>query len=223
MAIKDWACAARPREKLLEHGPAALTDAELLAILLRTGVRGRSAVDLGAALLARFGGLRGLMAADTAVLEEPGVGPAKAVALRAALELARRHLNEALARGAALESPAAARDYLLMQLRDRAREVFAALFLDNKHRVLAFEELFQGTVNGAAVYPREVARRCLEHNAAALIVAHNHPSGDPEPSAADRALTDRLREALALVDVRLLDHFVIGAGRVVSFSERGWL
>lgn len=224
MPITDWPESERPREKLLARGPGALSDAELLAIFLRTGVPGMTAVDLARTLLARFGGLRGLLAADRGTLcAAPGLGPAKYAQLQAAVEMARRHLYEGLVRGEPITSPLAARDFLLARLRDRPHEVFAALFLDTRHRVIAFRELFRGTVDGAAVHPREVVRAALALNAAALIVAHNHPSGVAEPSAADVGITRRLREALALVEVRLLDHLVVGDGTVVSLAERGLL
>ncbi len=224
MAISDWPEAERPREKLLARGPQALSDAELLAIFLRTGTAGKTAVDLARELLTRFGGLRPLLTADArAMCDAPGLGPAKYAQLAAALEMGRRHLGEKLARGAALESTADTRRYLESRLRDLPYEVFCCLFLDNRHRVLAFEELFRGTLNGTAVYPREIVKRALSHNAAAVILVHNHPSGVAEPSRADETLTDRLREALTLVDVRLLDHLVVGDGETVSFSERGLL
>lgn len=224
MAITDWPEAERPREKLLARGPQALSDAELLAIFLRTGTVGKTAVDLARELLARFGGLRPLLMADAESLcDAPGLGPAKYAQLAAALEMGRRHLGEKLARGTALESTADTRRYLESRLRDLPYEVFCCLFLDNRHRVLAFEELFRGTLNGTAVYPREIVKRALSHNAAAVILVHNHPSGVAEPSRADETLTDRLKEALALVDVRLLDHLVVGDGEMVSFSERGLL
>lgn len=224
MSIKDWQPAERPREKLLHRGAEALSDAELLAIFLRTGVTGKSAVDLARELLERFAGLRGLL---TASREEfcaaQGLGDAKFVQLQATLEIARRHLAENLKRGDALTDPAATQRYLIARLRDLAHEVFACLFLDNRHRVIAYEELFRGTLDGASVHPREVVKRALAHNAAAVIFAHNHPSGVAEPSSADRSLTRRLREALGLVDIRVLDHFVVGDGHGVSFAERGYL
>jgi len=224
MPITDWPADERPREKLLKLGPAALSDAELLAIFLRTGVRGTSAVDLARLLLSQFGGLRPLLGAGQQRLcDSPGLGPAKFAQLQAALELARRHLRELLERGPALGSPADTRAYLQMALRDRQQEVFCCLFLDNRHRVLAFEEMFFGTIDGTSVHPREVLRRVLAHNAAAVILAHNHPSGVAEPSRADEGLTRRLVDALALVDVRVLDHLVVGDGEVVSFAERGLL
>lgn len=224
MAITDWPEAERPREKLLARGPEALSDAELLAIFLRTGTAGKTAVDLARELLARFGGLRPLLTADAeAMCGAPGLGPAKYAQLAAVLEMGRRHLGEKLARGSALESTADTRRYLQSRLRDLPYEVFCCLFLDNRHRVLGFEELFRGTLNGTAVYPREIVKRALFHNAAAVILVHNHPSGVAEPSRADETLTDRLKEALTLVDVRLLDHLVVGDGEMVSFSERGLL
>ena len=224
MAITDWPTAERPREKLMGQGAAALSDAELLAIFLRTGGRGRTAVDLGRELLHASGGLRPLLELPLSRLRSlPGMGAARTAQLLGALELGRRYLAAELQREAALARPEDAGRYLTAKLRHYPQEVFACLFLDNKHRVLACEELFHGTIDGAAVYPREVVRRCLEHNAAALILAHNHPSGVAEPSEADRAITRRLVEATALVDVRVLDHLVIGDAGWVSLAERGWL
>ncbi len=224
MAITDWPEAERPREKLLRQGPEVLSDAELLAIFLRTGTRGVSAVDLARDLLSQFGGLRALMRADAGhFCRARGLGLAKFSQLQAVLEMSRRHLMEDLQRGEGLTSPAMTRRYLLSCLRDRQREQFACLFLDSQHRVLGFETLFQGTIDAASVYPREVMRRCMELNAAAVIFAHNHPSGIAEPSQADRRITERLVEALGLVDIRVLDHFVVGDGEPVSFAERGWL
>jgi len=224
MSIPDWPAAERPREKLLQRGAAALSDAELLAIFLRTGLPGRTAVDLAREILGHFGGLRGLLGAGRREFcSRPGLGEAKYAKLQAVLELARRHLDATLSRGDALSDPATTRRYLASRLRDHPHEVFACLFLDNRHRVIAFEELFRGTIDGASVHPREVVRRALHHNAAALILAHNHPSGVAEPSEADRRITRRLQEALALVDVRVLDHVVVGDGESVAFAERGWL
>lgn len=224
MAITDWPESERPREKLLAQGAAALSDAELLAIFLRTGVRGMTAVDLARDLMHRFGGLRRLLAASVdEFCASKGLGEAKYVQLQAVMEIARRHLSEQLVRGEPLNSPQAAGAYLQARLRDRDHEVFAVMFLDSQHRVLACEELARGTLDGASVYPREVVKAALRRNAAAVILAHNHPSGVAEPSAADRALTERLKHALALVDVRVLDHLVIGDGAPVSFAERGWL
>ena len=224
MPITDWPETERPREKLLARGPEVLTDAELLAIFLRTGVAGKTAVDVARELLVQFGGLRPLlMSGRTALCATPGLGNAKYAQLMAALEIGRRHLGEALTRGAALESSRDTLEYLKACLRDQTHEVFCGLFLDNRHRVIAFEELFAGTLNGTAVYPREVVKHALRHNAAAVIFAHNHPSGVAEPSRADEVLTARLKEALALVDIRVLDHVVVGDGDMVSFSERGLL
>ena len=224
MGIRDWPAADRPREKLLEKGPQSLSEAELLAIFLRTGMKGKSAVDLAREMLKEFGSLRALLGAgEKDLCALPGMGPAKYAQLQAALEMARRHFGESLERGKPLADPAATRKYLTARFRDMPYEVFACLHLDNRHRVIAFEELFRGTIDGASVHPREVVRQALRHNAAALIFAHNHPSGVAEPSDADRRLTTRLRDALALVDIRVLDHFVVGDGEVVSFAERGWL
>lgn len=224
MAITDWPAAERPREKLIERGPEALSDAELLAIFLRTGVAGKTAVDVARDLLLRFDGLRNLLIASHATLcAEPGLGTAKYAQLQAALEIGRRHLGTKLTRGATFESPGDTKAYLQAVLRDRPYEVFCCLFLDNRHRVLAFDELFRGSLTGTAVYPREVVRQALALNAAAVILVHNHPSGVAEPSKADRLLTDRLRTALDLVEVRVLDHFVVGDGEMVAFTERGWL
>ena len=224
MSIRDWPDAERPREKLLQRGAAALSDAELLAIFLRTGVSGRSAVDLARDLLNHYGGLRPLLETDqTSFCANPGLGPTKYVQLQAVLELGRRYLEATLQRGDALQSVADTRRYLTARLRHEPHEVFACLFLDNRHRVIAFEELFHGTIDGASVHPRQIVRRALYHNAAALILAHNHPSGIAEPSRADEQITLRLKEALALIDVRVLDHMIVGDGQVVSFAERGLL
>ncbi|AHK77975.1 hypothetical protein M911_00775 [Ectothiorhodospira haloalkaliphila] len=221
MRITDWPASERPREKLLAQGPEALSDAELLAIFLRTGVSGLTAVDLARDLLNRFGGLRPLLQADIKdFCSARGLGEAKYAQLQAVLEMGRRHLSESLKRGDAITSPEHTRRYLAARLRDYPFEVFACVFLDNRHRVLAFEELFRGTIDGASVHPREVVRRALHHNAAALILAHNHPSGIAEPSRADQSITERLRDALGLVDVRVLDHIIVG-DELVSFAERG--
>ena len=224
MAIKDWAIDDQPREKLLAGGPATLTDAELLAIFLRTGCRGQSAVDIANTLIDHYGGLRGLLAADINALKQAlGLGTVKSIQLKAVLEIARRYLDECLQRGQQLSSPQDTRDYLLLNLRDRHYEVFMCLFLDNKNRVILLEEMFRGTIDAANVYPREVAKRALELNAAALILAHNHPSGDPQPSAADEAITQRIRASLELIDVRLLDHLIIGDNECCSLAELGLL
>ena len=212
----------RPREKLAATGAASLSDTELLSVLLGTGAPGKPVTELAAGLLREFGGLRGLLRAGPGTLKrQAGLGPAKAGKLLAVLELSRRHLAEELERGKALESPDLTREYLKSVLRDHPHEVFACLFLDTRHRVIAFEELFHGTIDGATVYPRVVAEKALRHGAAALIAAHNHPSGISEPSLADQAITRRLKEALALLDIRLLDHFIIGDGRPVSMASRG--
>ncbi len=224
MSIKDWPADDRPREKLLTRGAQALSDAELLAIFLRTGVRGRSAVDLARELLERFGGLRPLLTASReAFCAAPGLGDAKFAQLQAVLEMGRRHAGERLQRGSVIDSPDKGADYLAARLRDYPYEVFAVLFLDNRHRMIACEELFRGTIDGASVHPREVVRRALAHNAAAVILSHNHPSGVAEPSQADRQITERLREALGLIDVRVLDHIVIGDGEHCSLAQRGWI
>ncbi len=224
MSIQHWPASERPREKLLANGARSLSDAELLAIFLRTGVAGRSALDLARDLVSEYGGLRALFQADRArFCRTRGLGDAKFAQLQAALELARRHLGEALTRGDALHNPEDTHRYLRARLREYPYEVFACLFLDTRHRVIVYEELFRGTVDGASVHPREVVRRALQHNAAALILAHNHPSGVAEPSQADRRITRRLSEALALVDIRVLDHVVIGDQESVSFAQRGWL
>ena len=224
MAITDWPLDDRPREKLLARGPQSLSDAELVAIFLRTGIRGKSAVELARAQLLRFGSLSALAAAASeAFCAEPGLGTAKYAQLQAALEIARRTLREKLAAGAALSAPGTVRDYLRLTLHGRPHEVFVAVFLDAQHRVVACEELFRGTLTQTSVYPREVVKRALHHNAAALIFAHNHPSGVAEPSRADEALTVALKQALALVDVRVLDHFVVAGDGALSFAERGLL
>jgi len=224
MSIKDWPADERPREKLLVKGSEALTDAELLAIFLRTGITGKTAVDLARELLDEFGSLQALLNADqTLFCRGKGLGSAKYAQLQAVLEMARRHFVEVLKRGNALTSPEATRAYLSAQLRGYSYEVFACLFLDNQHRIIQLEELFRGTIDGASVYPREVAKRALFHNAAAVIFAHNHPSGINEPSQADKNITDKLKQALMLFDIRVLDHFIIGDGLPYSFAEHGLL
>lgn len=224
MAITDWPAAERPREKLLNNGAASLSDAELLAIFLRVGVKGASAVDLSRQLLERFGNLRALLcASEKDFCDAHGLGPAKFVQLQAVLEMSRRHLRQQIERKAALESPDDTRDYLTLCLRDELHEVFAALFLDNRHRPISFDVLARGSISSANVYPREVVRATLRHNAAAVIFAHNHPSGIAEPSQADERITHRLIDALNTIDVRVLDHFVVGDGEIVSFAERGML
>ena len=224
MSIQNWLPGERPREKLMEHGPQGLSNAELLAVLFGTGHAGSTALDLAQQLLARFGSLRELLCAGRErALEGPGMGPARYCMLQAALELARRHYRETLQTGPALESPERARAFLLAQLRDRPYEVFCCLHLDTRHRLIAFEELFRGTIDGASVHPREVVRQALARNSAAVILAHNHPSGVAEPSQADELITQRLRDALGLVDVRVLDHLIVGGDRCMSFAERGLL
>lgn len=225
MAISDWPEAERPRERLLRQGAQALSDAELLAIFLRVGVRGKSAVDLARELLARFGGDLALLAsAKPKALRMPGIGQAKAVQLAATLELARRALSGTLATSDVLGSPQAVRDWLRLRLANLPHEVFLALWLDAGNRLIGAEELFRGTLTQTSVYPREVVKRALDHNAAAVILAHNHPSGRAEPSGADVALTAALKQALALVDVRLLDHFVVATGMApLSLAETGRL
>ena len=222
MAITDWPAQERPRERLLAHGPQALSDAELLAIFLRTGMSGKSAVDLARELLQSFGSLTALThASEAAFCAVPGLGPAKYAQLQAVMEMARRALKEQSKQRDALSSPQAVRDYLRLQLGTREYEVFMAVFLDTQNRVIAMEELFRGSLKETSVYPREVVKRALAHNAAALIFAHNHPSGVAEPSRADEAITQALKQALALVDVRVLDHFIVAAGGGVSLAERG--
>jgi DNA repair protein RadC len=224
MAISDWPPEERPREKLMARGADSLSDAELLAIFLRTGITGKTAVDLARELLDDFGGLRRLLGADIErFCAASGLGPAKFVQLQAALEMGRRHLGENLVRGDALTCPDDTRRYLKARLRDYPFEVFGCLFLDNRHRMIRYEELFRGTIDGASVHPREVVRRALEHNAAAVILAHNHPSGVAEPSSADARITERLKSALSLIDVRVLDHLIIGDSEITSLAERGLL
>jgi len=226
MAITDWPAAERPRERLLAHGGAVLSDAELLAIFLRVGVRGKSAVDLARQLLDHFGGsLARLSHADARALAAlPGIGPAKAAQLVAVLELARRALAEEVRAGDLLSSPGAVRDWLRLRLAALPHEVFCALWLDSQNRLIAFEELFRGTLTRTSVYPREVVKRALACNASAAVFAHNHPSGVAEPSGADEILTRSLKQALALVDVKLLDHFIVaGHAAPLSFAERGLL
>ena len=222
MAITDWPEGERPREKLLQRGASSLSDAELLAIFLRTGVVGKSAVDLARELLVRFGNLTQLFSAsEKDFCELHGMGQAKYVQLQAVLEMSRRALQEEMKNGDALNSPRAVRDYLQLLLRGRAQEVFMVIFLDAQNRVLASEELFSGTLTQTSVYPREVVKRALHFNAAAVIFAHNHPSGVTEPSQSDRMLTDALKQSLALVDVRVLDHFIVAGSGCLSFAERG--
>ncbi len=224
MVLKDIPADARPREKLLAHGAGALADAELVALLLRTGFQGVSVLQLAQRLLDHFGGLRGLLHAQADDLKAiKGLGPAKRAEVAAVIELARRALLQELAERPVLDAPARVKDYLRLQLGARGHEVFAVMFLDAQARLLKLEEMFRGTLTQTSVYPREVVKRALELQAASVILAHNHPSGAAEPSKADEYLTQTLAAALKLVDVRVLDHFVVGAGDVVSFAERGLL
>ncbi len=224
MRLPDLPAAERPREKMLSRGGPALSDAELLAILLGTGGAGRSVMELSRALLLRFGGWHGLLNASLDDLAaEPGMGVAKFAQLQAAVELARRHAMEELQQGAVMSSPARTRRFLQSHLRDPSREVFCCLFLNAQHALISCEDLFLGTLDGAAVYPRVVLRRALQLEAAAVIFAHNHPSGVAEPSAADRRITERLQAALMLVDIRVLDHIIVGRGCTFSFAEDGLL
>ena len=224
MAISDWPASERPRERMLALGASQLSDAELLAVWLRTGVRGKSAVELARDLLARWGSVAGLLAADHKSLRATkGLGDAKLAQLSAVVELARRALAGELRAASALASPQAVRDYLRLSLGGRPHEVFVVLYLDAQHRVLATEELFRGTLTQTSVYPREVVKAALAANAAAVIFAHNHPSGVAEPSQADELLTRSLKDALGLVDVKVLDHFIVAGNRALSFAERGLL
>ena len=224
MGISDWPEGERPREKLLKKGAQSLSEAELLAIFLRTGVAGKSAVDMARDLIKRFGSLTRLFSAtQKEFCEALGLGPAKYAQLQAVLEMAQRALDEKIKAGDALNSPKAVRDYLRLALAGREYEVFAGIFLDAQNRVLAVEELFSGTLGQTSVFPREVVKRALHHNAAGVIFAHNHPSGLAEPSGADEALTAALKKSLALVDVKVLDHFIVGSGAIMSFAERGLL
>jgi DNA repair protein RadC len=222
MAIRDWPIDERPREKLLDKGAAALSDAELLAILLRSGTPGCSALDLARELLRSFHSLRKLIAADRQrFCAQRGLGLTRFAELQAAVEIARRQLSETMRAGPSLASPKATRDYLSARLRDLEHEVFCCLYLDKRHRLIQCEDLFRGTIDGASVHPREIVKLALQRNSAAVIIAHNHPSGVPEPSQADEYITQRIKEALALVDIRLLDHIIIGDSSSVSLAERG--
>lgn len=224
MSIRDWPTGERPREKLLAAGPHMLSEAELLAILIRTGARGLSAIDIARGLLTEFGSLRGVLTADRDRLcAVHGLGPSRYVALQAALELTRRHYQQLMLTGSALSDPRATREFVRMRLRDLPHEVFCCVYLDSRHRVISFEELFRGTIDGASVHPREVVKQALARNAAAVILAHNHPSGVAEPSQADELITQRLKQALALVDIKVLDHLIVGDGVCESFAERGLL
>ncbi len=225
MPIRDWPKSERPRERLIARGAEALSDAELLAIIIGSGVRGSSAVDVARRLIGQFGSIRALLQAaeSRSCLKADGLGPARFALLRAALELGRRHHLDALQSRPIVANERTVRDFLLAQLRGRPYEVFCCLHLDSRHRFITFEELFRGTVDGATVHPRELARQTLAHNSSAVILAHNHPSGVAEPSAADELITRRVRDALALFDVRVLDHIVVGDGTCTSFADRGLL
>ena len=222
--VRDWPATERPRERLLRHGPQALSEAELLAVFLRIGLPGQSVLDLARGAIERFGSLNGLLNAPADEIRAiPGFGPAKCAQLLAVIELARRALKEEVQRQHLLDSPPKVREYLRLRIGRLPHEVFAALFLDAQNRLIDDEELFRGTLTQTSVYPREVVRRALELNAGAVILAHNHPSGVAEPSRADEHLTHTLKNALQLVDVRVLDHLVVGRGAVISFAERGLL
>jgi DNA repair protein RadC len=223
LTIREWPEAERPREKLLKRGAHALSDAELLALLLGSGIPGCSAVSMARSLLKDFGGLRALLNARLAGWRRKGVGEARYAAVQAAVELAKRHLHEQMRVASPLATPQATYRYLHAQLRDRPYEVFCCIYLDNRHRPIAFEELFRGTVDSAQVHPREVLRQALLHNATALIVAHNHPSGSLDPSPADDFITRRLKDLLTLMDVRLVDHVIVGDSHCYSFAEHGLL
>ena len=224
MAITDWPANERPREKLIERGAEALSDAELLAIFLRVGVTGKSAVDLARDLLTTFGSLNGIFAANAdALTQVHGIGSSKYVQLQAIFEMSRRALNEQMQVKSVLSSPQKVRDYLCLTLGTLAREVFVVLFLDAQNRLVASEEMFSGTLTQTSIYPREVVKRALHFNAAAVIFAHNHPAGIAEQSHADELLTKALKQALALVDVNVLDHFIVAGNQTLSFSERGLL
>jgi DNA repair protein RadC len=223
MAISDWPASERPRERLLSRGAATLSDAELVGVLLRTGIPGKSAVELGRELLREFGGLAGLLAAGAGLRRIKGLGVAKSAQFIAALELARRSIGEQLRERGALNSPGAVRDYLRLALASREHEVFVCIWVDAQHKVIGIEEAFRGTLTQTSVYPREIVKAALAANAAAVIFAHNHPSGVAQPSQADELLTRNLKEALALVDVKVLDHFIVAGNQAISFAERGLL
>ena len=222
MSITQWPPMERPREKLLHKGAHTLSDAELLAIFIRTGIKGKSAIDIAREQLLVFGSLRAILTLEPRDLcDIPGIGNAASALLLATSELSKRCAAEKLERSGCINNPQDVAEYLMYQLRDQQQEVFVAIFLDNRHQVIRYQELFYGTINGASVYPREVVKKALAFNAAAIIVAHNHPSGVAEPSQSDEAITHKLREALQLVDIKLLDHIVIGDGEYVSLSDRG--
>ncbi|MGH1540599.1 MAG: RadC family protein [Arenicella sp.] len=224
MAIHKWAENERPRERLITYGAANLSDAELLAILLRTGVAGKSAVELARDLITSAGNLRALLELPYRdFIDMHGMGPAKYVQLQAALEVCKRVLYETMSRDISLQGSVATREFLRLKLQDKPYEVFSVVFLDARHQVITYKELFRGTINGATVPPREVVKEALQYNAASVIIAHNHPSGVAEPSIADKAITERLQHALALLDIHLLDHIIVGHSQCMSFAERGLL
>lgn len=222
MNISQWPSHERPREKLLIRGAESLSDAELLAIFLRTGVKGKTAVDLARHLLVQFGGLRRILTASEQEFCQPlGLGKAKYCQLQATVEMTRRHLLEPLQRGERITHVRQTENFLIAKLRDQAREIFACLFLDNQHQIIRYEEIFHGTIDCATVYPREIIVRALKYHAAAVILAHNHPSGNPQPSQADQNITNHLCQALDLIDIRVLDHLIIGDGQAISLAEKG--
>ncbi|MES2218666.1 MAG: DNA repair protein RadC [Pseudomonadota bacterium] len=222
MAIRNWPITERPREKLLQSGARHLSDAELLAIFIRTGMRGKTALDLARELLTEFGSLKILLNTSAQVLcQKPGLGKAKYAGLLAAIELGQRYASETLKVGETLHSSEAAKKFLAYHLKDHQQEVFGCLFLNSQHRILCFEELFHGTINESSVYPREVVKRALAHNAAKIILAHNHPSGDTTPSQADCDITLLLKQSLALVDIQVIDHIIVGHHECLSMAEKG--
>ena len=223
MAISDWPLSERPRERLLAEGANVLSDAELLAVLLRTGLRGKTAVDLGRELMSAFEGVSGVLEAGSRLGRIKGLGPAKTAQFAAAIELARRALREEMKKTAALTSPGAVRDYLRLALSRREEEVFVCMWLDAQHKVIEIEQAFTGTLTQTSVYPREIVKSALARNAAAVIFAHNHPSGVAQPSQSDELLTRNLKEALALIEVKVLDHFIVAGNQAISFAERGLL
>ncbi len=223
MSIKDWPEDQQPREKLIKNGAKSLTDAELLAIFLRTGVKGLSAVDLAAKLLNDFDDLNHLLAADQETFcQGHGLGMATYVQLQAILEMADRYFHTGLKKGAVFNSTDVAKRYLIQQLSQSPFEIFACIFLDNKHQMIEYEALFQGTINQSSVYPREVLRRVIKHNAAAIIIAHNHPSGHIEPSPSDEQITRKLVKVMDLIDTKILDHIIVGGGSTYSMMEHGF-
>ncbi len=224
MGIRDWPASERPREKLIEQGAEALSDAELLAIFLRVGVTGKSAVDLARDLLNKFGSLNAIFAAnEKAISQVHGMGSSKYAQLQAIFEMSQRALNEQMQEQDVLNSPQQVRDYLVLKLGSQLKEVFLVLFLDTQNRLIASEEMFSGSLKETSIYPREVVKRALHYNAAAVIFAHNHPSGIAQQSSADEMITQELKKALALVDMRVLDHFIVAGNTTLSFSERGLL